>query len=176
MEGVPRQNAWRGGRGLTMNCPSLPARHAIRQARIGVHNGIRLWRPSLARAPWPVAWRSAAPPRSRRRNHLSAEDRISISPARCTFLLQRLPAIDIPEGCPLAPSQAAVVEAGIRSLRSIVVYGPEGKQHIRSSPSSALQKSGPEITAKKQTPHICRVRRYQAKAIRQSSVSQPSRI
>src|SRR6266568_1423934 len=111
MEGVPRQNAWRGGRGLTMNCPSLPARHAIRQARIGVHNGIRLWRPSLARAPWPVAWRSAAPPRSRRRNHLSAEDRILISPARCTFLLRCLPAIDVlpPEACPLACRRRSVL-------------------------------------------------------------------
>jgi hypothetical protein len=34
----------------------------------------------------------------------SLQSRISISPARCTFLLQRLPAIDVPspEGRPLA--------------------------------------------------------------------------
>jgi hypothetical protein len=34
----------------------------------------------------------------------SLQSRISISPARCTFLLQRLPSIDVPlpEGCPLA--------------------------------------------------------------------------
>jgi len=45
----------------------------------------------------------------------SLQSRISISPARCTFLLQRPPAIDVPpspEGCRLARCKRLVVVAG----------------------------------------------------------------
>src|SRR6266700_269460 len=73
------------------------------------------------------------------------QSRISITPVRCTFLLQRLPAIDIPspEGCPLAPSQAAVVEA-------VSFHQSDAPSSCtnRFSPSSALQKSDLNLIAK----------------------------
>jgi len=106
----------------------------------------------------------------------SLQSRISISPARCTFLLQRLPAVEVPsrEGCPLA-SQAAVVEACIRSSSGTLHGRAPRKYNVCFSPASALQKSGVKRTANP-TPHVCRPRRYQARAIRRSSISQPSRI